>query len=319
MSELQKIIDLLDKETLTEEEKKYLSEKAGSDDETAKIITMYKKLKEVAAASSHPDEELIGEYILYKNDDGNNKLFISLVPKIEEHLRKCSKCTELFKNLNSEYYELKSFVDNRFPEKEPDKEHEKQVRLKTPSYVRYFVTAILVIGFLYLGTFMVTSMFTPDYKRSAFNFDDRVSVTRGRTSENFQRAVEAIENENYSDAINYLEQDISQSSNNNSIFYSHYILGLTYLKKSESNTLGIINSYDNEEIGKGIEHLKQSISLNNSGSFDNINLDSHYFIGKAYLLLDDETSATDHLRTVVENKGSYYKEAEDLIRIISQD
>ena len=318
MSELQKIIDLLDKETPTEEEKKYLSEKAGSDDEAAKIIKLYKQLKNVSA-SSHPDEELIGKYILYKNNDGNNKLFISLVPKIEEHLRKCSKCTDLFKYLTSEYYELNNFVDNRIPEKKPDKEDEKRVGFKTPSYVRYFVTAILVIGFLYLGTFTVTSMFTPDYKKSAFNFDDRVSVTRGRTTENFQRAVEAIENKNYSDAINYLEQDISQSSNNNSIFYSHYILGLTYLKKSESNTLGIINSYDNEEIEKGIEHLKQSISLNNSGSFDNINFDSHYFIGKAYLLLDDEMSAADHLKTVVENKGSYYKEAEELIRIINQD
>ena len=64
---------------------------------------------------------------------------------------------------------------------------------------------------------------------------------------------------------------------------------------------------------KGIEHFEKSIELNNSGTFSNLNLDANYFIGKAYLLIDEKAKAKDHLQDVVNSKGSYYKKAEELI------
>ncbi|MFZ1282175.1 MAG: hypothetical protein WAR59_15160, partial [Ignavibacteriaceae bacterium] len=154
---------------------------------------------------------------------------------------------------------------------------------------------------------------TPGYKNTKFIEERESYSTRGRTTELFQRGLDAVENNNYSSAVEYLEKDIKSNPNSESIFYTHFILGFTYVSKAESDFLGLFKSFDRDDVLKGIAHFEKSIELNNSGTFSNLNLDANYFIGKAYLLIDEKAKAKDHLQDVVNSKGSYYKKAEELI------
>ena len=99
-----------------------------------------------------------------------------------------------------------------------------------------------------------------------------------------------------------------------SIFYTHFVLGITYVNKAESDFLGLFKSFNKEDVAKGIENFEKSIELNKSGKFDNLKLDANYYIGKSYLMIDDKSSARKHLQSVVDGKGSYYKKAEELLK-----
>ena len=161
--------------------------------------------------------------------------------------------------------------------------------------------------------FAVSSLTTPDYKKT-FLEDGDFYTTRGRTTELFQRGLDAIDRKDYDSAIKFMNDDISKSRSDESIFYTHFVLGITYINKAESDFIGLFKSYNKEDVQKGIDNFEKSILLNNSGKFDNLKLDAHYFIGKSYLLIDEKESAKKHLQMVIDGKGSYYKKAEDLIK-----
>ena len=129
----------------------------------------------------------------------------------------------------------------------------------------------------------------------------------------FQRGLDAIDRKENESAIQFLNDDVNVNKSDESIFYTHFVLGITYVSKAETDFLGLFKSFNKADVRKGIENFEKSIVLNNSGKFDNLKLDAHYFIGKSYLMIDDKTSAHEHLQLVVDGKGSYYKKAEKLL------
>ena len=112
---------------------------------------------------------------------------------------------------------------------------------------------------------------------------------------------------------------IIEHQNEKSIFYSHYILGITYLKASESDFIGLFKSYDQENINLAIANLKESIYKNNSGDYESLKLDSHYFLGRSYLLIDSTDVAKDNFRKVIDGKGKYFKEAADILTTLEKN
>jgi len=317
MNDLEKILELIDKDSLTTEEKEYLSN-ALNNPEAIRIQETYLRLKNSLKRNEHIDEELLAEYVLYKNNLTSERLIILLSDKIENHLRSCAKCEELFKKLNSEYAELDSFVANAITDKQLESkvfDAAKTGVLKDFRSFKYAIASVVLVVIIYFGLFLVSSITIPDYKKSFLNGED-FYTSRGRTSESFQRGLDAIDNKNYDDAIKSLNEDIAENAKNESIFYTHFILGLTYISKAENNYLGLFKSFNREDVMKGIESFNKSIQLNTSGSFDNLKLDAHFYIGKAYLLIDDISSAKEHLKLVVDKKGSHYKKAEELMKIL---
>ena len=91
------------------------------------------------------------------------------------------------------------------------------------------------------------------------------------------------------------------------------MLGLTYIKSAESNFIGLFESYNPENVEKGIAHLLTAVEMNNTGNFQNISLNAYYYIGKAYILIDKIDDGRKYLNLVIENKGSHLKEAKELI------
>lgn len=318
MNDFEKIIDLLDKDNRTNEEQHFLDEVINNDPQAKKISDAYLNLKTALKNDEHVNEELMAEYVMYKNNLSSDKLIILLANKVEDHIRKCIQCEKLFTELNAEYCDVDSFVGQSVTE---NVSQEKPVQLKgfslfnNISTAKYAFASLAAVVVLYLGLFAVSSFTTPDYKKSFLDGED-FYTTRGRTSELFQRGLDAIDRNDYENAIKFLNDDIINSKSDESIFYSHFILGITYVNKAEKDFLGLFKSFNKEDVQEGIKNFERSIALNNSGKFDNLNLDAHYFIGKSYLMIDDKTAAREHLQLVMEGKGSYYKKAEELLRIL---
>lgn len=317
MNDFEKIIELLDKNSITIEEKKLLNGMIELDPDAKKISKTYLQLKYSLKRNEHIDQELMGEYVLYKNNLSSERLIMLLSKTVEDHIRKCFKCETLFKELNAEYCDVDSYVSKSIVGQVSS---EKPLQQKgfflfdNFSAAKYAFASLAAVVILYLGLFAVSAFTTPDYKKS-FLDDGDFYTTRGRTSELFQRGLEAIDRKDYSSAIQYLNDDLNKSKNDESIFYTHYVLGITYVNKAENDFFGLFKSFNNDDIQKGIANFEKSIEMNNTGKFDNLKLDAHYFIGKSYLLIDEKESAREHLQMVIDGKGSYYKKAEDLIKV----
>lgn len=316
MNDFDKILELLDKEVISENEKKLLDDMIRNNPEAKKINDAYLNLKTSLKRAEHIDEELMAEYVMYKNNLSSERLIVLLVNKIEDHIRKCVHCENLFKELNSEYCDVDAFVSQSVVEQV---KAEKPTASKTSflfnnfSAAKYAFASFSAVVVLYLGLFAVSSFTTPDYKKSFLDGED-FYTTRGRTSELFQRGLDAIDRKDFDSAIQYLNEDVDENKNDESIFYTHFVLGITYVSKAETNFLGLFLSFNKADVQKGIENFEKSIELNKSGRFDNLNLDAHYFIARSFLMIDDKISAKQHLQLVIEGKGSYYKRAEELIK-----
>jgi len=316
MNDIDKIIELLDKDSITNEEKKLLNGIIDNDPEARKIHDTYLNLKSTLKRNEHIDEELMAEYVLYKNDISSENVIILLSKMIEDHIRKCKQCEDLFKELNVEYAEVDTFVGQSVSQQIVQNKQANQkgfFLFDNFSSAKYAFASLAVVVVLYLGLFAVSSLTTPDYKKSFLDGED-FYTTRGRTSELFQRGLDAIDRKDYDSAIKYLEDDVNNNSLQESIFYTHFILGITYVNKAESDFLGLFKSFNKADVENGIASFNKSIELNDSGKFDNLKLDAQYFIGKSYLMIDDKIAAREHLHLVVEGKGSYYKNAEQLIK-----
>ncbi len=201
------------------------------------------------------------QYTLYKNglvpDDSS---VIGRIPFIETHLRRCAVCSDIFREFNSEYSEVDSFLSESIVPGKDSADLPAGTSLNKYKAPRYAFASILVVGLVYLVLYMLSSFTTPDfYNDAAIRNDSQFSINRGRATENFQNSLKALENDNYDDAISYLKKDIEENSGDKTIFYSYYIMGLSYLKTAEHDFIGLFPGYDQERAAKGAEYLKESI------------------------------------------------------------
>ncbi len=316
MNELEKLLELLEKESLSQEESELLNQILDNNAEAKNLKTVYTGIKKALTKNGHIDEELMGKYVLYLNKNSSDKTASYLSARIENHLRSCSECEKLFKEFYSEYADIDLFVEQSLTDKAEKSEISlkpaMQLTRKSPTLKYFFVTVSTVL-LIYFGLYLSDSILTPDYKRSFFNGEE-LYVTRGRNSEDFQKGLNFIDNKDYENAIKYLKADIETQSNSETLFYAYYVLGLTYISKAETDLLGLFPSYKREDVLEGINSLKKSVELNNSQTFENVKLDAYYFIGKAYLLINEPALAKDNLNIVVDRKGGFYKQAEDLLK-----
>ena len=98
MDKKEKILELLGRENLTAAEKDELEKLISQDEELGALAKTYEQLGKIINHSSHLNEDLLGQYTLHKNGlQLDDQSIIESVPFIEQHLRECQKCSELFK------------------------------------------------------------------------------------------------------------------------------------------------------------------------------------------------------------------------------
>ncbi len=319
MNNLEKILDLLQKEKLNSEESDYLNRLKETDPEVRKLYSDYYKIEIAVKASSHLSLDEIGEYVLYKNGvESEGTGIIKRVPQIEAHLRTCKKCVEEFKLLNNEYFDTDNFLSTEFAQ-DPHEENKTQ-RIQSPvshkTYTsRYGFAISIVIGFLILSLAVVSNLTLPPYYKIAkLSNGSEFSISRGRATNSFQEGLKSLEENNLDQAIIFFNEDIKQNGYDETIFYTYYIIGLTYLQESPKSVLGLFPTYDKSEVINGIKNLEECLRKNNSGKFPNINMDSFYYLAKANLMLGDKQKAIKYLRMVVVGKGSKMEKAAEILK-----
>ncbi|MCF6271102.1 MAG: hypothetical protein L3J41_15425 [Melioribacteraceae bacterium] len=321
MNRIEKILELLSKEKLTTEEKIYLSSSFDEEPELKKYKAIYNLLGDMKN-SFHLNSDLISEYVLYRNNlPLEDNSIIKFIPQIENHISKCSKCREEFELFNEEYNAIDNYLNQNIKqdEKTSAASRQKSFQIFNLFTRKHFYAAAAVIAFFTFSLFTTSQLMVPSYKNISELSELNYSTTRGRVSPSFHNGLKALSNDNYDEAITQLESDIENNYDDKTIFYTNYMLGLVYLKKSESDFLGLFTSFNVADINNSIVYFKKSIAKNNSGSFSNITYNSYFYIGKGYLLIDDFANAKINLQTVVDNNGSYSNEARELIEIINQE
>jgi len=319
MEKLDKILQLLEKKSLPEEDQKLLKQFADSDEEIKSFINSYGILTDSLSVSGHVPTDLIASYVMFeKGDDPENKVAALLSQKIKSHFAECSTCREEYKMLMSEFSDISEHVDKALHPEQISKVEFKSILplaiFKRSTTFRYAFATLSILIVAYVGLFFISSELTPDYKKNLFASEwEDVYKTRGRTSPLFQQGLDAIDSKEYDSAIGFLSQDIIDHKSERSIFYSHYILGITYLKASEKDFIGLFRSNDKDNVNLAIANLKESIDKNDSGDYESLKLDSYYYLGRAYLLIDSTDAATANFQKVIDGKGRFSNEASELI------
>jgi len=314
MRSFEKIIELLEKKTLSEEDSQVLNSLIENDTEARQIYDTYRKLGSLLK-SEHISYDDLRDYILFKNNiEPENKDVIKIIPQIDIHLKNCERCTDEFKTLNEEYTDLDLFI----PKELSGEVSEKKERLSIPERKwrapAYAFVSVIAIGFVFLLLLLVSNITTPaNYDLASIENKSEFYVTRGRATNDFQESLKALEENNYDKAITHLQKDIDDNPNDETIFYSHYIAGLSYLEKADNSFLGLFRSFDKNSAKNALENFRLCIEKNNSGLFPDITFNAYFYSAKANIMLGDIESAKEYLKIVIEEKGSKMFEAQSIM------
>ncbi len=321
MDKFDKIFELLEKKSLSNKETAYLDDAVRTDKEVGKLVTVFRSLQNNLPNSIHIDLEVLASYILYENgEEPENQTVLLLKDKIGTHLNNCKFCRVEYDNLKQEYQQAGEFINNVISKKEKTAEVQNSSfwLFRNGSTFRYAFASFVAIVMIYTGLLIYSNNNIDDYKKGLFNSGtEEVYSTRGRITLTFQKGLDAVEHGNYDEAEKYFEKDIEENRTDKSIFYTYYVLGITQLHTAENSFVGLFKNYNQKKVNEGISSFNKTIELNTSGSYENINLDAHYYLGRAYLLEDDTNNAKQNLNIVVDKKGRFYNEAKDLIDSIS--
>jgi tetratricopeptide (TPR) repeat protein len=324
MEKFEKVIHILEREVIPYEEKEYLKRIANEDIDIKNFISVHLKLKRIFNSSSHLDMEILAEFILYYDGDLNAAEYIpEITDKIEDHLTECSVCNNLYLAFTKELQQVDDFVSEAINDN-GDFEFQKKPsvfsRIRKTNF-RAALTAFILLLITYFGM-MITSYYnTPSYKKNIFEFEAiNNSLIHNRTTDLFIQGLTAFNKEDFDRAIDLLLKDIILNQNDSTIYYSNYLLGITYLKSSENNILGTFKSYDHLRINEGIENLMVFIDEKSEIDVDDRSIiDTHYFIAKAYLSIDAIEEAKKHLQIVREKRGKYYSDAVGILNVFEND
>jgi len=323
MEKFEKVIHILEREAIHYEEKEYLKRIATEDIDIKNFISVHLKLKRIFNSTCHLDMEILAEFILYYDGDLAAAEYIpQITDKIEEHLAECSDCNNLYLTFTKEFQQVDKFVSKAINDNGVFKYQKKLSvfsRIRKTNF-RAAITAIILLLIAYFGM-MITSYYgTPSYKKNVFEFKViNISVIQSRDTELYKQGLTAFNKDDYDGAIGLLMEDIILNQNDGTIIYSHFLLGIAYLKSSENNILGTFKSYDHLRVDEGIQNLMIFIEKNEGGDNDSASSDAHYYIAKAYLSIDAIEEAKKHLIIVTEKGGKYYSDAVEILNVLEND
>ncbi|HSR18506.1 MAG TPA: hypothetical protein VLM39_10500 [Ignavibacteriaceae bacterium] len=127
--------------------------------------------------------------------------------------------------------------------------------------------------------------------------------------------MQELQENNYDKAIDFLKKDIFENPKDETIFYSYYVIGLSYLKAAEKSTFGLFSYYDKSKAAEALKNFKTAVEKNKSGKYPNITLNAYFYSAKACLMMDNLPPAKKYLQKVISEKGSKMNEAK---RILSE-
>ena len=319
MTDEEKLHKYSESNNLSISELRKLRDEIAADPDLKETLKLIDTLEEISS-ENHFDIEILSQYVLYiKNESEYDKNIISIAPRIEEHMKFCSKCRQHFNLLKAEFEEVNHFLlENITKEKISGENEDNKKSIGQKSFFRYAFSAAASVILIITSLFVVSEISRPEYVKLTSSFHEtEVSITRGRNSEYFILAVDQLEKKNYSEAISLLQKDIDNSKNSFTIFYSYYILGIANVQSAYNDYLGLFENYDSGGLKNAEYNFSQSVKLNDSGMFDNVKANSFYFLGQANLLQEDFEDARKYLKLSIEEGSEYADEANKLLNTIN--
>jgi tetratricopeptide (TPR) repeat protein len=316
MSNKEKIIELLQKDGLSEEDQIILKELIRDDKEAAEFYDFYRKINAGIKSSSHLSFEELSDYILYKNGlEPEDRAIIKSIPQIEGHLRSCPVCNDEFKNLSGEFNNIETFVSSELKKGEEKTGTSSITFIKRSNVSRYAFLSILFLGLIYGAMFTISKITTPKYYALAsVNKESDFYATRGRVTDDFIKSLNALDEGNIPEAINFLKSDIKNNPADKTIFYSYYILGLTYLDNAKHSFIGLFPQYNDYYAKQALLNFQTAIQKNDTGNYRNITLDAYFYCAKANLMLGNLDDTKNELMSVIKEKGSKMDEAKRMLK-----
>ncbi|GAB4286745.1 MAG: hypothetical protein Kow0098_02340 [Ignavibacteriaceae bacterium] len=319
MNYSEELLELLSRDELTPEQKMRLNELAESDQDNAALVQFYHLIKTTVKKSSVPSPDELRDYILIKlNQTPFNKYAYKKQQEIGQIIHSNPEIENEFKLLLSEYSEIEEFVADSLKVKSGQKKTEPAMRKWfLPSFRqpgRYLVTILLVLMISYAALYVYSQITIPGtYKIAVVEEDANKFNTRGRYSDYFTQSIAELENKNYDEAIKLLKEDIKQYPDDETIFYSYYILGITCLESAEKSYAGLFPHFDESKAEEGLKYLLLSAEKNNTGKYPDLVASAYFFSGKACVMLNMLDKAKEYFGKVIELRGSKMDEAKKII------
>lgn len=328
-------------EELSEEEKDQIKQHIKECDdcrvhfiETQTITSALRQLKPAA----HIDFDQLVQYGIYLSDpkhpdyDGE-VLNEEQIANIKSHINRCSDCRNIVDEVKQEYEEIESFLKT---EGVPDTTWKKMapVRKKESQFSIRFTNFLDTIqGFLFpvnsrlvpaaIVVLLVLVWFSPLFRGSnrilsPLTTVDKGSVqylTRGSGSLLLNAGLSAFQSDNYQKAIDNLERYCEQNGQNPDLAYVHEILGISYLINAKNDFLGRFRSYDKTEIEAGINHLNRVLQTSKNMRMRE---DAYWYLGKAFLIKNDETAARGAFNNVIHLNGKRAEAAQQMVEKLDE-
>jgi tetratricopeptide (TPR) repeat protein len=313
---IEKILNILSGDHIKQEETKQIENIIASDPEAKEFFKEFNNIEKLVKASSHLSEEDLADYILYKNNNLQKSPNTANIKLIEKHLKNCAKCSSAFMEFSEEYSGIDKYLSDNFLKTKQQAAAITAFKSSFSRYktLRYSLTFATVVAVLFLFLAIVSQLTTPpNYRLASVKESSLNYVTRGRATDEFQKGLAALDNKNISEAVSFFKADIADNKNDETIFYTNYILGLTYLENSKNDFLGLFPSYDEKKVNDAIDNFRQCILKNNSGSFPDITASSYFFMAKAELMLNYTLQAKKDLQMVIDANGSRSDDAKKLL------
>jgi tetratricopeptide (TPR) repeat protein len=286
------------------------------------------------STSCSTDEQLtrfiISENFPGESDFDGEKLPIHETLKIKSHLQGCRLCGEKYEEMRTEFKALESFVDesimaylklgknsvsklfNTIRTELGDLTENLRGLLTSPQrkFVFISVTAIAVLLVMILFPLIFTNSGSMYHKLGKLENTEISFLTRGAGAGRLQQGVSEFNNGNYSLAAEELESFILEHSGDPNQEIAEYVCGLAYLFQANKNLDKQIEPLQYQNIETGIQHLQTVLSISANRRLQE---DSNWYIGKAYLMKGDGSTAVEYFEKVQNSRGRKAQKAKEIL------
>lgn len=279
-------------------------------------------------ATSHIDDKLLTCYGIYLSDpdepdyDGR-QLTQQEIAGIETHVQTCLDCRQKVEQVTQEFREIDAYLEQAgVPETKINIAMAKTSARKKSSGVREMIASLADRIFalpklqLYPATaaafalVLILVWVSPLFRGSEFQYykvasiDPKTEIAgaylRGDVEQDFSDGLFAFDQGQYNFAIEKLEKFITVNPGSPNRSHAGYITGVASLAIAKSDFIGRFHAIDDDLVYRAIEYFQAAIqSTNNLRIQEN----AYWFLGKAYLMLQNSDQAKTSFQKVIALQG----------------
>ncbi len=299
-----------------------------------KQVRRLERLLKADGPISHISNGQLTRYVAHINaphepDFDGQKPDSEKLEQIKAHLRECDYCSARVQEMQASYRDLENFVEQT---ELPDLTLKPKSATYRPaperasvleqalSFIDSLLPARAVPKFATVAMLLlvfVLFIFNPLSIDKIINEHKNLSeiepktitfAVRGISDNTLERAFIDFNNQNYERASQGLNEFLKDHSEHENRLYVQYVYGLSLIM--EVNRSSDMDKLMQNTLEHGIAHLKDCLQRTNN---ERIREDILYYLGKAYLMKQEESAAKEYFEQVISHKGKRMEEAKSIL------